>query len=63
MTKHEIKRAMFFNLKKQLNAQKLLDTCQEANETASVRFYEGEISELEKQLNELYAQYENCISD
>lgn len=55
MTKHEIKRAMFNNLKEQLQAEKSLRACKRyGTDTGN---YEEILRGYDKQFNELIKQY------
>ena len=63
MIKHEIKRAMFVNLKEQKDTARLLNACKKANDVDSIRFYQNKFDVLDKHFYELIKQYENCISD
>lgn len=58
MTKHEIERAMFADLKEQLDNYHLRDACQKGGQADAVRFYDNKISELNKHFNALIKQYE-----
>ena len=63
MIKHEIKRAMFANLKEQLNNYHLRDACQKGDKADAVRFYDDKISKLDSDFDELIQLYQECYED
>ena len=63
MTKYEIKNAMLNNLKAQKDTLKLLKACAKAGNYDSVKYYNDKINALDKEFNELYAQYETAADE
>lgn len=64
MTKREIKRKLYKNLKDQLQTYKSLDACERYGaEPDVIRTYEDAIQVYDAAFYNLIKLYENCLSD